>query len=155
MGLNLLHNFGEAAIQTIKYEDTSEIYFVVNGEQAQAAYEQALPILKGQAPELLTLYELTLLEGLLLEYQTTSAREAEGEIENLIDKLNKLGHRSQARSRMTDEYFIRTYVTAARAASPHGRAMILKLARRAMTEAEYTALLMVLAETDEQDQAKR
>jgi hypothetical protein len=49
------------------------------------------------------------------------------------------------------EDLIRTYVTATRPASPLGREMILKLARRAMTEAEYMALLMALAEAEEKD----
>jgi hypothetical protein len=53
--------------------------------------------------------------------------------------------------RVMREDLIRTYVIAARAASPLGRDLILKLARRAMTEAEYIALLMALAEADEQD----
>ena len=53
------------------------------------------------------------------------------------------------------EDLIRTYLIAARAASPYGREMVLKLARRAMTEAEYTAFLKALAEADEQDRAGR
>ena len=46
---------------------------------------------------------------------------------------------------------IRTYLVAARAATPAGRELVLKLARRVMTEAEYTALLMALAEPAEKD----
>jgi hypothetical protein len=36
------------------------------------------------------------------------------------------------------EELIRTYLIAAQAATPAGRELVLKLARRAMTEAEYT-----------------
>jgi hypothetical protein len=46
---------------------------------------------------------------------------------------------------------IRTYVIAARAATPAGRALVLKIARRQFTETEYTELLMALAEAAEQD----
>ena len=49
------------------------------------------------------------------------------------------------------EELIRTYLIAARAATPAGRELVLKLARRAMTEAEYTALLVALAEAAEKD----
>jgi hypothetical protein len=57
--------------------------------------------------------------------------------------------------RIMREELIRTYMTAALAASPNGREMILKLARRAMTAAEYTALLMALAEAKEKDRTDR
>jgi hypothetical protein len=57
--------------------------------------------------------------------------------------------------RVMREDLIRTYVIAAQAATSAGRELVLKLVRRAMTEVEYTTLLIALAEANEQDRAGR